>query len=121
MQVIDVRDPRPAVTCAESRTPGDFPTGSARCCRSGELLAQVAAGVGSSAPLTWVPQEVLTEQGSSPDGPGGAAALASPSRVTTGPAPTTRLPRWPPGWCCARWRTRARDTLAWLRATPAHR
>lgn len=118
MQVIDVRDLAAwAVTCAESRTPGDF-DGVGEVLPLGELLAQVAAGVGSSASLTWVPQEVLTEQGVEPWMGPEALPLWLPRPEYDGLGTHDPAPSLAAGLVLRPVADTARDTLAWLRATP---
>ena len=65
-QIIDVRDLAAwIVTCAEQQTEGIY-DGVGRATPIGDLLAEVARGVGSDATLTWLPDETLLECGVEP-------------------------------------------------------
>lgn len=118
VQVIDVRDLATWILdAAEARATGVH-DGVGPVQPLGEVLAQVAEGVGSAARLTWVPQERLQALGVQPWAGADAVPLWLPRPEYDGmlahdPAPSV----------AAGLRTRplaetAAATLAWLRATP---
>ena len=118
MQVIDVRDLAGwLVACAESRTAGDF-DGVGEVLPLGSLLAQVAAGVDSEATLTWVPQEVLADQGVEPWMGPESLPLWLPRPEYDGLGTHDPAPSVAAGLALRPVAETARDTLAWLRATP---
>jgi nucleoside-diphosphate-sugar epimerase len=118
LQVIDVRDLAAwIVTCAEQRTAGDF-DGVGEIQPVGELLAQVADGVGATAQLTWVPDDVLTEQGVAPWSGPDALPLWLPRPEYDGMATHDPAPSYAAGLALRPVAETARDTLAWLRSTP---
>lgn len=113
MQVIDVRDLAAwLVDCAEQRTTGDLDA-VGQVLAMGDLLDQVAAGVGSSATLTWVPDDVLAAQGVEPwMGPGSLPMWVPRSERfdVQDPAPAVAA-----GLVLRPVAETARDTLAWAR------
>ncbi|MGB0100061.1 MAG: NAD-dependent epimerase/dehydratase family protein [Nocardioides sp.] len=118
VQVIDVRDLAAwIVTCAEQRTVGDY-DGVGDVVTIGDLLAAVAAGVGSDASLTWVPQETLTEQGVEPWMGPGSLPLWLPRPEHDGMLAHDPAPSYAAGLVVRPLADSARDTLAWQRATP---
>jgi 2'-hydroxyisoflavone reductase len=118
MQVVDVRDLAAwIVTCAESRTAGDF-DGVGEVQPIGELLASVSAGVGGDAALTWLPQEFLTEQGVEPWMGPGSLPLWLPRPEYDGLTAHDPAPSFAAGLTVRPVADTARDTLAWQRATP---
>lgn len=119
MQVIDVRDLAAwIVSCAESRTPGDY-DGVGEVLPLGDLLAQVGAGVAGHARLTWVPQEFLTEQGVEPWMGPEALPLWLPRPEYDGLGSHDPAPSRAAGLALRPLADTARDTLAWVRADPA--
>jgi nucleoside-diphosphate-sugar epimerase len=118
LQVIDVRDLATwIVTCAEQRTTGDY-DGVGEILAVGDLLAQVAAGVGAEPHLTWVPQDALTEQGVEPWAGPDSLPLWLPRPEYDGMAAHDPTPSYAAGLVLRPVTDTARDTLAWLRATP---
>ncbi len=118
MQVIDARDLAAwIVSCAESRTPGDY-DGVGEVLPLATLLAQVAEGVGGDAALTWVPQEFLTEQGVEPWMGPEALPLWLPRPEYDGLGSHDPAPSYDAGLVVRPVADTARDTLTWLRATP---
>ncbi|WP_437977627.1 NAD-dependent epimerase/dehydratase family protein [Sorangium sp. So ce295] len=118
LQVIDVRDLAAwIVTCAEQRTTGDY-DGVGEVLPAGELLARVAAGVGATPELTWVPQELLEEQGVEPWAGPGSLPLWLPRPLYDGMAAHDPAPSYAAGLNLRPVADTARDTLEWLRATP---
>lgn len=117
-QVIDVRDLASwIVTCAERRTVGDF-DGVGSVLPLADLLGQVAAGVGSAASVTWVPQDFLLSQGVTPwDGPN-AIPLWVPRPDYDGFMSHDPTPAITNGLTLRPLADTARDTLAWMRAHP---
>ena len=105
------------VTCAEQRTTGDY-DGVGEVLALGDLLAQVGAGVGSDATLTWVPQEFLTEQGVEPWMGPEALPLWLPRPEYDGLGSHDPEPSYAAGLELRPIADTARDTLAWVRATP---
>lgn len=118
VQVVDVRDLAAWIVGAcERRTTGVL-DGVGEVLPLAAVLAEVAAGVGAHPDLTWVPQEVLTEQGVEPwAGPDGIPLwLPRPDydgmmAHDPGPAIAAGLRIRPVAETAA-------DTLAWQRATP---
>ena len=118
MQVIDVRDLAAwIVTCAEERTGGDY-DGVGEVQAIGDLLAAIATGVGSTASLTWVPQEFLVEQGVEPWMGPEALPLWLPRPEYDGLGSHDPAPSYDAGLVLRPVSETAHDTLAWLRATP---
>ena len=118
MQVIDVRDLAAwIVTCAEQRTPGDY-DGVGEVLPIGDLVAQAAAGVGSDATLTWVPQDFLTEQGVEPWMGPEALPLWLPRPEYDGLGSHDPAPSREAGLVLRPIADTARDTHAGVRATP---
>ena len=118
LQVIDARDLAAwIVTCAEQHTTGDF-DGVGEVLAAGELLARVAEGVGATPDLVWVPQEALEEQGVEPWAGPGSLPLWLPRPLYDGMASHDPTPSYAAGLVSRPVAETARDTLAWLRATP---
>ncbi|MBZ5737975.1 NAD-dependent epimerase/dehydratase family protein [Nocardioides mangrovi] len=118
MQVIDVRDLAAwIVTCAEERTTGVY-DGVGDVLPVGDVLAQVASGVGATATLTWVPQEVLAEQGVEPWMGPDALPLWLPRPEYDGLPAHDPAPSYAAGLATRSIAETARDTLVWVRATP---
>ncbi|HYF74398.1 MAG TPA: NAD-dependent epimerase/dehydratase family protein [Nocardioides sp.] len=117
-QVIDVRDLAAwIVTAAEERTPGDY-DGVGEVLAMSEVLAQVAAGCDAAVDLTWVPQEFLTEQGVQPWAGPDSVPLWLPRPEYDGMGAHDPEPSYAAGLALRPLADTARDTLAWLRATP---
>ena len=118
MQVIDVRDLASwIVTCAERRTAGDYDA-VGDVLPIGDLLAQVASGVGVTPELSWVPQEALAEQGVEPWMGPDALPLWLPRPEYDGLPAHDPAPSYAAGLVTRPVAETARDTLTWLRATP---
>lgn len=118
MQVIDARDLAAwIVNCAEQRTGGDY-DGVGEVLPLGTLLARVADGVGGDADLTWVPQEFLADQGVQPWMGPEALPLWLPRPEYDGLGSHDPAPSYAAGLVLRPVADTARDTLAWLRATP---
>ncbi|WP_148616263.1 NAD-dependent epimerase/dehydratase family protein [Nocardioides rubriscoriae] len=118
VQVIDVRDLAAwIVSAAQARTTGAYDaTGEAT--PLGELLAGVAAGVGSSPTLTWVPGEGLAEHDVEPwAGPKGLP-LWLPRPAYDGMMRRDVSASFAAGLSTRPTAETARDTLAWLREHP---
>ena len=115
VQVIDVRDLAAwLVTSAEQRTTGAYDATS-HAGPIGELLADVAAGVGSDATLTWVPSAFLEQHGVQPwSGPDGLP-LWLPRPDHDGMMRRDLTPSYDAGLTTRPVAETARDTLAWLR------
>lgn len=117
-QVIDVRDLAAwIVTAAEERTGGDY-DGVGEVLAMSEVLAAVAAGCEADVELTWVPQEVLTEQGVQPWAGPDSLPLWLPRPEYDGMGAHDPAPSCAAGLVLRPLTETARDTLAWLRATP---
>lgn len=118
VQVIDVRDLAAwIVQAAESRLPGTF-DGVGPALSLGELLDRVAAGVGSEPAYTWVPQEFLTARGVEPWMGPGSVPLWLPRPEYDGMLAHDAQPSLDAGLSVRPVADTARDTLAWLEATP---
>jgi nucleoside-diphosphate-sugar epimerase len=118
MQVIDVRDLAAwIVTAAEARTGGDY-DGVGEVLAMGDLLAQVASGCGVEPELTWVPQELLAEQGVEPWAGPGSVPLWLPRPEYDGMCAHDPEPSYAAGLVLRPLADTARETLAWLQATP---
>ena len=114
VQVIDVRDLAAwIVDSAEARRTGAF-DGIGAALPIGDLLAEVAAGTGVEPELTWVPQEFLAEREVEPC----AAPLWLPRPEYDGMLAHDATPSYDAGLVTRPLADTARDTLAWLRATP---
>jgi nucleoside-diphosphate-sugar epimerase len=117
-QVIDVRDLAAwVVTAAETRTAGDY-DGVGEVLTMAEVLAQVASGCDTAVDLTWVPQDVLTAQGVEPWSGPGSLPLWLPRPEYDGMCAHDPAPSVAAGLRLRPVAETARDTLAWLRATP---
>jgi nucleoside-diphosphate-sugar epimerase len=117
-QVIDVRDLAAwVVTAAEERTGGDY-DGVGEVLGMSEVLEAVAAGCGADVELTWVPQEFLTEQGVQPWVGPDSLPLWLPRPEYDGMGSHDPAPSYAAGLVLRPLAETARDTLAWLRATP---
>lgn len=118
MQVIDARDLAAwIVTCAERRTTGDY-DGVGEVLPIGDLIARASAGVGGDSTLTWVPQEFLAEQGVEPWMGPEALPLWLPRPEYDGLGSHDPAPSYAAGLVLRPVAETARDTLAWVRATP---
>ncbi|WP_182524950.1 epimerase [Nocardioides dongkuii] len=118
VQVVDVRDLATwIVDSAEQRRTGDF-DGVGPVLPIAELLTQVAEGVGAAPTWTWVPQGALEAQGVEPwDGPR-SVPLWLPRPAYDGLTAHDVTPSLEAGLRIRPHAETARDTLAWLRATP---
>ncbi|MEP9363208.1 NAD-dependent epimerase/dehydratase family protein [Nocardioides sp. CN2-186] len=117
-QVIDVRDLATwLVTLAEERTTGDFDA-TAHATTMADLLAEVVAGCAADVELTWVPQEFLAEQGVQPWAGPDSVPLWLPRPEHDGMTAIDVSPSYAAGLATRPVADTARDTLAWLRATP---
>jgi 2'-hydroxyisoflavone reductase len=117
-QVIDVRDLATwIVAAAESRTTGDY-DGVGHATTMGEVLAAVAAGCDADVELTWAPQEFLAEQGVEPWAGPDSLPLWLPRPEYDGMTAHDATPSYDAGLVTRTVAETARDTLAWLRATP---
>nr|WP_232523417.1 NAD-dependent epimerase/dehydratase family protein [Nocardioides sp. MAH-18] len=118
LQVIDVRDLAAwIVTCAEERTVGDY-DGVGDVLPAAELLARVADGVGAQASLAWLPQDALEDLGVEPWAGPESLPLWLPRPLYDGMAAHDPEPSYAAGLVTRPIADTARDTLAWLRATP---
>lgn len=118
VQVVDVRDLAAwIVTACEQRTTGAY-DGTGTATPIGRVLDAVAAGVGSGARLTWVPQDVLERHGVDPwAGPDGLP-LWLPRPAYDGMMARDVSASYAAGLTTRPLSETARDTLAWLRSTP---
>jgi 2'-hydroxyisoflavone reductase len=118
VQVIDVRDLAAwIVDSAESRRTGVFDgIGAALPIR--DLLAEVATGAGVAPELTWVPQEFLAEREVEPWAGPRSVPLWLPRPEYDGMLAHDATPSYDAGLVTRPLADTARDTLAWLRATP---
>jgi 2'-hydroxyisoflavone reductase len=117
-QVIDVRDLATwIVDSAESRLVGDF-DGVGHATTMGAVLAEVAAGCDAEVDLTWVPQEFLTEQSVEPWAGPDSLPLWLPRPEYDGMTAHDATPSYDAGLVTRPVAETARDTLAWLQATP---
>ena len=117
-QVIDVRDLAAwIVTAAEERTGGDF-DGVGEVLAMGAVLEAVAAGCAADVELTWVPQEVLAEQAVQPWAGPDSLPLWLPRPEYDGLCAHDPAPSYAAGLAVRPLADTARDTLAWLGATP---
>lgn len=118
VQMIDVRDLAGwIVDCAERCTPGTFDGVGERMTRAA-FLEQVAEGVGAEPELTWVPQDFLTEKGVEPWSGPRAVPMWLPLPEYAGFMDHDDAPPRAAGLTTRPISETARDTLAWLRATP---
>lgn len=125
VQVIDVRDLAAwIVDGAEARLIGVY-DGVGPATGIGALLAEVAAGVGTSlvepveTTLTWVDQDFLEQQGVEPWAGDRGVPLWLPRPAYDGMLAHDAAPSLDAGLVPRPVAETARDTLAWLRATPA--
>jgi 2'-hydroxyisoflavone reductase len=118
VQVIDVRDLASwIVDSAEARRTGVV-DGIGPVQRFADLLDDVAVGVGATPSYTWVDQEFLTEQGAQPWAGPDSLPLWLPRPDYDGMlAHDAELPR-AAGLSTRSVAESARDTLAWVDATP---
>lgn len=117
-QIIDVRDlAHWLVDCAASRRRGTY-DGVGPAMPLGELLGEVAAGVGAEPKWTWVDQEYLTKAGVDPWMGPESIPLWLPRPAYDGMLAHDATPPRRAGLCTRPVAETARDTLAWLRATP---
>jgi len=120
VQVIDVRDLASwIVDAAERRLTGVFDGCGPQLPRS-EFLDQVAAGVAEGEPptLTWVPQEFLAEQAVEPWSGPRSVPVWLPLPEYAGLCDHDVSASLAAGLTVRPLEESARDTLAWLRATP---
>ncbi|WP_340540136.1 NAD-dependent epimerase/dehydratase family protein [Nocardioides sp. GXZ039] len=118
VQIIDVRDLASwIVTAAEQRTTGVY-DGVGPVSTTSELLEAVAAGVGATPELAWVPGSALTEAGVEPWMGPGALPLWLPRPDYDGLMSHDPGPSFAAGLSTRPVAETARDTLAWLRAEP---
>ena len=118
VQVVDVRDLASwIVTSAEARTTGTF-DGVGPVTTIGGLLDEVAARVGAEPAFTWVPQDFLAEQGVAPWSGERSLPLWLPRPEYDGMLAHDPAPAAHAGLHTRPVAETARDTLAWLRATP---
>ena len=117
-QVIDVRDLAAwLVACAEARTGGDF-DGVGEVLAQGDLLTEVARGVGAGPAFTWVPDDVLADQGVEPWMGPESLPLWLPRPEYDGTGTHDPAPSLAAGLALRPVADTARDTLAWQRSTP---
>ena len=117
-QVIDVHDLATwIVDAAETRRAGDY-DGIGGVTTMADVLAEVAAGCEADVELTWVPQEFLTEQGVEPWVGPDSLPLWLPRPEYDGMTAHDATPSYDAGLVTRPIADTARETLAWLRATP---
>lgn len=118
VQVIDVRDLAAWIVdgCEQRRTGSFDGVGPVR--RIADLLAEVADGCGADPGWTWVPQEFLVEQGVAPWAGPRSLPLWLPRPEYDGLLAHDATPSLGAGLRPRPVAETARDTLAWLRATP---
>jgi 2'-hydroxyisoflavone reductase len=117
-QVIDVRDLAAwIVALAEARTTGDFDA-TGHETTMGDLLAEVVAGCAAEVELTWVPQEFLADHEVQPWAGPDSLPLWLPRPDYDGMTAHDVTPSYEAGLVTRPVADTARDTLAWLRATP---
>lgn len=117
-QVIDVHDLATwIVTAAETRLVGDY-DGVGHATTMADLLSAVAAGCDADVELTWVPQEFLTEQGVEPWAGPDSLPLWLPRPAYDGMTAHDATPSYDAGLVTRPVADTARETLAWLQATP---
>jgi nucleoside-diphosphate-sugar epimerase len=122
VQVVDVRDLAAwIVTAAEQRTTGAY-DGVGPAMAVGDLLAQVAQGVGSgptgTTGLTWVADDVLAAHDVQPWAGDDALPLWLPRPAYDGMLSHDVAPSYAAGLTTRPIAETARDTLAWARAHP---
>lgn len=118
VQVIDVRDLAAwIVTCAERRTTGVL-DGVGPAVPVGDLLAEVAHGIGSDATLTWVPDDVLADAGVEPWAGAHGLPLWLPRPAYDGMLSHDVEPSYAAGLVTRPVAETARDTLGWAREHP---
>ncbi|GEP37458.1 reductase [Nocardioides psychrotolerans] len=118
VQVIDVRDLATwFVASLEGRLGGDF-DGTGPVTPIADLLAATAAGVGAEPGWTWVDQDFLTAQEVAPWSGPGSLPLWLPRPSYDGMLAHDPTPSLDAGLVTRAIEETARDTLAWLRATP---
>jgi len=118
IQVIDVRDLADwIVHCATSGLPGTF-DGVGPAMPLGDLLDQVAEGVGATPRWTWVPPDFLEEHGVEPWMGPDSIPLWLPRPAYDGLIAHDAEPPLDAGLQPRPVAETARDTLAWLRAEP---
>lgn len=118
VQVVDVRDLAAwLVDLAERRTTGTFDATSHAVPRR-DFLAQVAEGVGADPKVTWVPQEFLLERDVEPWMGDRSLPVWLPLPEYAGLMAHDVTAGHDAGLRTRPLAETARDTLAWLRATP---
>jgi 2'-hydroxyisoflavone reductase len=118
VQVIDVRDLAAwVVDAAERRLTGVY-DGTGPAMPRAEFLERVARGVSSQASLSWVPQEFLTEQKVEPWSGPRSVPVWLPLPEYTGMFDHDVTASLAAGLTIRPLEESARDTLAWVRATP---
>ncbi len=118
VQIIDVRDLAEwIVRLVESGTTGAY-DGVGPANPVGEVLAQTAAGVDADPEIVWPGQEFLTEQGVEPWAGDGALPLWLPRPEYDGMITHRFDVSEAAGLTVRSYADTARDTLAWMRATP---
>jgi nucleoside-diphosphate-sugar epimerase len=117
-QVIDVRDLAAwIVDSAERGRVGDY-DGVGPTTTIGDLLREVAEGCEADVELTWVPQDFLVRQQVEPWAGPGSIPLWLPRPEYDGLVAHDPRPSFAAGLVTRPIAETARDTLAWLRATP---
>ena len=117
-QVLDVRDLAAwLVRLAEQRREGTWDA-TGPSVPLGELLGEVAAGVGTTPSLTWLDQDFLADQGVDPWAGPGSVPLWLPRPAYDGMVAHDVVPSLEAGLDVRPLAETARDTLAWLEATP---
>lgn len=117
-QVIDVHDLASwIVDAAASGLVGDY-DGVGRATTMGAVLTEIAEGCGAEVELTWVPQEFLTEQGVEPWAGPDSLPLWLPRPEYDGMTAHDATPSYDAGLVTRPVADTARETLAWLQATP---
>ena len=120
VQIIDVRDLASwIVDCAEVRTVGVF-DGTGPPTRLGDVLAETAAGVGSSARLVWADQDFLQDHDVQPWSGDRSIPLWLPRPAYDGMMNHDVSPTFAAGLATRPIADTARDTLAWIRAEPSY-
>jgi nucleoside-diphosphate-sugar epimerase len=118
VQVIDVRDLADwIVSAAESRATGVF-DGTGAVTPLGDLLDQVATGCDVAPAWTWVPQEFLSDREVAPWMGPRSVPLWLPRPAYDGMLAHDVAASYAAGLVTRPIVETARDTLAWLRATP---
>jgi 2'-hydroxyisoflavone reductase len=117
-QLIDVRDLAAwVVLCAEDRQGGTF-DGTAPSLTWREFLAETSRGIGVDPPLTWVDQEFLLARDVQPWAGPDALPMWLPQPEHAAMATIDVSNSLAAGLTIRPLADTARDTLAWLRATP---